>query len=250
MSLPAYTWKGFTPRFKKHKRHGKYEGLPQPQRLLFSESTMTQVNYVDIATITEDSTYTERWGINNLYDPNSQVGGHQPYLHPEWGQLYTYYMVVKAVARITIAPNTGQGQGGAAVPGWTGGPVICHFALEHATAGSTYEDLLGQPNEFLMESPRVQSDVLNGAPYAQDAASVTLHWDLLQEPLSAGSVYADNLYTGWSGVCGGTGTGASPANRPQVGFKTLPLNSYCPGLAYKVDLLFDVVYFGPKMISY
>jgi len=240
MSLPARAWKGHKAKFHKHPTGGKWESVPQPQRLLFAEATFTRLNHTDLGVIHPNSSGLATWRTNSLFDPLTAIGGHQPFLFDQWSLFYTHYLVVKSTFTVTIGPNNGVPP-----PQAETGPLLVFTALEHATddAGN-FEQLLSQSVTYLLESNRVQSDCLSSGFDQVDLTTRVLHWDLLQEPLADGDNYVDNILNGWAGHCGGP-LGTNPNYQPQFGFLVSPQTGYSKGYHYRVDIVYDVIFFGP-----
>lgn len=56
-----------------------------------------------------------QFNANSIYDPDRSGGGHQPYTHDEYQQLYEKYMVTGAKIMATFLPNASSSTGNAIV---------------------------------------------------------------------------------------------------------------------------------------
>jgi len=77
--------------------------MPFPTRMLaklkYCETSALQSAVVPVAVY--------YWSCNNIYDPNVSGGGHQPYGHDTYAQIYNQYTVIGSRIRVNASNNTG-----------------------------------------------------------------------------------------------------------------------------------------------
>lgn len=81
---------------------------------LFSKKFVGKLPYADSINLpvgVSDIPYTYRYRLTSIYDPDFQVGGHQPRYHDQLEQFYSQYRVIGAKMRVvfSLANPTGVG---------------------------------------------------------------------------------------------------------------------------------------------
>lgn len=79
----------------------------------FAERRMATLTYCDSVTITPVGTAVlvaqHRFRANGINDPDAEFGGHQPYGHDQYANLYTHYSVKRAVIDVSYADGNSVG---------------------------------------------------------------------------------------------------------------------------------------------
>lgn len=75
-------------------------GLGFPKRMVMTHRYCEQVSLTSTAGVLNKY----QWSCNGMYDPNVQVGGHQPYYFDQMMALYNHYTVIGSKIKITVVP--------------------------------------------------------------------------------------------------------------------------------------------------
>lgn len=97
----------------KHKMIRRKQWARRPKRVMVNRALhpipqryITKMKYSE--TVTSDANGRVRFNLNSLWDPNAEVGGHQPYGFDTLASLYNRYRVISCGYRITATSTTGS----------------------------------------------------------------------------------------------------------------------------------------------
>lgn len=138
---------GIRDRLVSSNRVGRFASFPGYG---FPDELVLSCSYGDNATLTLGSNQTavyNTYSLNNLYDPDQAVGGHQPMLYDQIKAIYTKYTVLGAKITVMFAADQIQGLG----PWAVGIESSDHSQISTSSTIST-----------LMEQPGSSCDVIAG----------------------------------------------------------------------------------------
>lgn len=120
----------------------------------FGQVFETELNYAEYFTMDPSSLANTSYifRANGLYDPNYQIGGHQPHGFDQLNVLYENYQVVASAIEIVVWPQTDStviinGTGSIVMPLYKGTIALCvrDTPTSLATLGGTPADILERP---------------------------------------------------------------------------------------------------------
>ncbi len=85
------------------------------QRGVFSKTQVVRLRYCDNFQLNAatDSTVSHVWRANSIFDPDFEIGGHQPMGHDQWLNFYSHYTVIgsriKVNSQQSSTTTTGAG---------------------------------------------------------------------------------------------------------------------------------------------
>jgi hypothetical protein len=122
---------------------------------------LATLRYCETITFTSATVSTTNWCFhcNGLYDPNATGGGHQPYGHDTYADIYNQYTVLKSKIKITPTGRTASS-----------GNNAIHFGV-----GIEDSVVSGAPNDTWAERPTYT--VCGGFRGDGDSKSITKYWD-------------------------------------------------------------------------
>jgi hypothetical protein len=97
---------------KKHPRKNRSVGLRTANNVFgFPANRRTTLRYVDYNsyTITSGVIAQVFYSVNNLFDPNTSGGGHQPMGFDQWAAIYNHYVVVSCDVSVRFTHPQGTG---------------------------------------------------------------------------------------------------------------------------------------------
>jgi hypothetical protein len=110
-----YTRTSYRKRYKR--RRGKKRFLKKFQPVIgFPRTSYVKMRYCDTITITPSVLLNEYvLRMNGIFDPDYQIGGHQPLGHDQWAQFYNKYVVYRSDIRLKFCIDNNT-----AIPGGLG----------------------------------------------------------------------------------------------------------------------------------